>query len=272
MFDFFKNKYNRDTTGQNLDVKEIREAILKLIKERLQELDGGEGRQIGELSLFVNPPQEELFKYEAAVYTSNPDQFKEEVQRIADNFAIDLPEEWLMQVLVTTAPPAGAVPAKNVHAALLIKNKAVIQAAIANTAGLGLITVLYGKADDENYRLEPGSKRLNIGRERNVQSADGGIRINTIAFAGDAHESNKYISRQHAHIEWDKQAACFMLYADEGGVPPANKTKIRSAQDETLHKLNSIQVGYRLKDGDQVILGESAVLEFKLLNEITELN
>ena len=48
-------------------------------------------------------------------------------------------------------------------------------------------------------------------------------RINTIAFPGGEHDANKYISRQHAHIEWSDEGGCFLLYADEGGVPPESE-------------------------------------------------
>ena len=53
-----------------------------------------------------------------------------------------------------------------------------------------------------------------------------------------------------------------MLYADEGGVPPGNKVKVRSGTSETLNKLISTQIGHRLDEGDQVILGEGAVIVF----------
>ena len=58
-----------------------------------------------------------------------------------------------------------------------------------------------------------------------------------------------------------------MIFADEGGVPPQNKIKIKSLNNDTPFKLNSIQIGHVLKDGDQIILGESALIEFKSLSE-----
>ena len=53
-----------------------------------------------------------------------------------------------------------------------------------------------------------------------------------------------------------------MLYADEGGVPPGNKIKVKTLKDDNLVKLHSTEIGHCLIDGDQVILGDSAVLEF----------
>ena len=256
MFDFFK----KDNQNNKLDVKELREIIIQFIKEQLQQLDGGEGGNIIALQLYVNPQQEERFLYDAALYIASPEKFQDEVQRIADNFAIDLPAGWKLEVNYVPEIPAGVIISKEAKAGLSIKIASAVT--VVETSASGLIRVLNGTAEQEEYMLEPGTKRINIGREKNVQIADGSFRLNAIAFPADAHESNKFISRQHAHIEWDEKSAAFLVYADEGGVPPANKTKIRSSKDNSIHKLNSSQVGYLLKSGDQVILGESAVLEF----------
>lgn len=269
MFDFFKNAASKGGSSTNPDVKEIRDAILRLLKERIQELDGGEGKYIDTLQLYVYPTAEERYKYEAALYTADPRQFKDEVQRIADNFDLDLPADWKLDVLFVEERPEGAKVAPEINAALLLINKSLLVQEQEVVASAAQITILHGSAEKEHYILQPGTSRINIGRESQIQSADGSIRLNAIAFAADAHESNKYISRQHAHIEWDKKSATFMLYADEGGVPPGNKTKIRIATDESIHKLNSTQVGYLLKAGDQVILGESAVIDFQWISNIT---
>jgi len=58
-----------------------------------------------------------------------------------------------------------------------------------------------------------------------------------------------------------------MIFADEGGVPPRNKTKIHIASDGKMIKLNSTQIGHPMSEGDQVILGESAVLLFTIKAE-----
>jgi hypothetical protein len=52
------------------------------------------------------------------------------------------------------------------------------------------------------------------------------------------------------------------LFADEGGIPPHNKMKVRT-QGGIPVKLQTTQIGHRLQEGDQIILGESALLEFK---------
>ena len=95
-----------------------------------------------------------------------------------------------------------------------------------------------------------------------MRTPDGFFRENVIAFpATSSNESNKFVSRQHAHIEWDNDSGSFLLFADEGGIPPRNKVKLRSENGE-LEKLQTMEIGHQLREGDQIILGDSAVLEF----------
>lgn len=257
MFDFFK----KNKGDAPLDAKGLRGEILQFIKEELQQLDGGEGKYLKALELFVRVRAEELFNYETALFSAEPEKFQEEVQRIADNFALDLPQGWKLAVHYVTEFPEGVILREQLKVGLVLKSSGspVISGQTSLTASLKVIA---GRAEKEVYVIEAGTGRINIGRESSVQGSDGSFRLNTIAFPAEAQESNKYISRQHAHLEWDEQQTCFKLYADEGGVPPGNKTKIRTAKDETTHKLNSTQVGYILKTGDQIILADVAVLEF----------
>jgi hypothetical protein len=124
------------------------------------------------------------------------------------------------------------------------------------------IKVLNGEAEQDVYTLHSSGKKINIGRERVVQVAEGYLRQNQIAFPDSSNnKSNKSISRQHAHIEWSEELAAFFLYADEGGIPPANKIKVKPENGPEI-RLIATQVGHHLKEGDQIILGESALLEF----------
>jgi len=260
IFDFFK----KNTDSSRLDAKGLREAVLQFIKEELQQLDGGEGSLLSGLTVFVYPAEEVRFIYEAALYRGHPEKIREEIQRIADNFALNLPEGWKLAVEYVDELPEGCIRRDNLRTGLKLQIASVVAAAIPVTRNATL-RILKGAAEQEEYMLKPGLKRLNIGRGDQVQAGDGSFRTNHVYFPDDpAFEANKYISRQHAHIEWDEQTLSYKLYADEGGVPPGNKTKVKSASDESVNKLNSIQVGYTLHDADQIILGDVAILEFSL--------
>jgi len=253
--DLFKQKQEKAT-----DVKLIRDGLLQGIKEQLSKAEGGEGSNIRGVHLFLNPVADERYLYEAAVYFTEEDKFKEdEVQRLADNFALDLPVDWAMELTFIDALPPEAATIEGLDAGLFIRTK---KQAIAKTA-TAFIKVLNGEAEKEVYQIESAQKRINIGRDKKVQSDDGFFRVNNIAFPAESeHESNKFISRQHAHIEFDDDSGQFLLFADEGGIPPRNKIKVRSVNDAAPVKLYSTRIAHGLSEGDQIMLGESALLEF----------
>jgi hypothetical protein len=249
----------KEKTGEK-DVKMVRETLLQFIKQQLGKLEGGEGAHIKGLHLFIAAAPEERHIYESAVYFEEPGRFRnEEVQRVADDYAIDLPAGWEMETSFADAIPAEAIKISGLEAGLFIRTQ---KSGIGKPA-TAYLRVLNGEAEKEFYTIHSTDGKITLGREKRVQAGDGFFRINTIAFPAESQqEANKYISRQHAHIEYDKDAGQFYLYADEGGIPPRNKIKVRSVSDDTPVKLYSTQIGHALKEGDQVMLGESAILEF----------
>lgn len=244
---------------QPADVKTVRHALVQFIKEQLRKAEGGEGGNIRSLHLFMNPAKDEKHVYEAAIYLNEEDRFKNEVQKIADDFAIELPEAWDLHITFDEALPAEAIKINGLDAALFISTtKKPVNTKFPDAC----ITVLNGEAEQEEYIINPGRKKIYIGRDKKVRTSDGFFRENTIAFKPDSpHESNKYVSRQHAHIEWNSEDGNFYLFADEGGIPPSNKIKIKLAEGSIV-KLQNTKVGHRLQEGEQIILGESALLQF----------
>lgn len=254
MFDFFKN--NEDAN----DVKSLRQSLLLFIKDQLKKWEGGEGVNIKGMQLFAAPTAEEKHLYEAALSVDETDKFKsEDVQRIADDYAIDLPAEWTMEVLFVQALPAEAVKAKDLPVALHVSTK---KAPVLTALTTAYLRVMNGEAEKEIYELSDKGGKVFIGREKRVQTPEGFMRENTVAFpSGSSNKANKFVSRQHAHVEWNRDAGAFFLYADEGGVPPRNKIKVQTA-DGAIIRLQSTQVGHHLEEGDQIMLGEGALLRF----------
>ncbi|MDB5193283.1 MAG: hypothetical protein JWQ96_2846 [Segetibacter sp.] len=252
MFSFFKE----EKPG---DVKGIRNALLQFIKEQLQKAEGGEGSNIRGIAIYITCQEEDRHAYEAAVFADEPDRFKvEEVQRIADDFAIALPATWSLEILFAE-PPKDALKVPNADASIAIASG---KKPLIYKEATGYLRVLNGEAEKEVYTLQSVKGKVNIGRERKVQTIDGFYRENQIAFPDkSSNESNRSISRQHAHIEWDPECAAFCLFADEGGIPPMNKMKVRKADGEII-KVHAVEIGHQLQEGDQIMLGESAVLEF----------
>jgi len=255
MFDLFKKNENKGPQ----DVKSLRDALLRFIKAELQKAEGGEGSHIKGINLFITASGNEKHIYEAAIYAAEQDKFKQEIQKIADDYALELPANWALEISFDEPVPDEALKSKELDAALFIRTK---DHTLLKT-GSAYITVLNGEAELTSYQITSDDGKINIGRERKAQVSGGFFRTNHIAFPGDsANPGNKFISRQHAHIEWDNEKGCFMLYADEGGVPPGNKIKVKTLNDDNLIKLHSTEIGHNLTEGDQIILGDSAVLEF----------
>ena len=259
MLDFLKQ-----TEEKAQDIKTLRHGLLVFIKEQLQKAEGGEGNSIKGLQLFLTPADEEKHLFESAVYYHEPNRFKEEeVQKIADDYAIELPKQWQMEFFFTDNIPAHAIKSKNLPIGLSIITR---KHQTANKITTAVIKVLNGEAESEQYNIASTAGKVYIGRGKNVQTANGFYRVNTIAFLENKNEGNRFVSRQHAHIEWNEKENCFLLFADDGGVPPKNKIKIQTGNG-SLIKLQTTQIGHCLQHGDQIILGESALLEFNFQPE-----
>jgi hypothetical protein len=241
------------------DIKALRSEIIDFIKVQLKKAESGEGGNIKGLQLYITCDPQDKFLYEGALYIEDQNKFKEEVQKVADDFAIALPENWLLQIVSDEPTPPEAIQSSDVGIALFISTK---QKPSVHKEAVAYIKVLNGEAEETVYTIHSSNKKINIGREKKVQLADGYLRQNQIAFPDISNnKSNKSISRQHAHIEWNDESAAFFLFADEGGIPPSNKVKVKPEQGQEI-KLITTEIGHQLKEGDQVMLGESALLEF----------
>lgn len=258
------NLFNKSNQEPPQDVKAIRELLLTGIKQELQKLEGGEGKHIKGLALLIACLPAAQYMYESAVFAEDELRFKNEIQRIADDFAIDLPQNWTMQTNFIEELPADAIKLNGINAALYIRTP---EHVVVTRSNIAFIRPLNGESEKPVYKINATDGKINIGREHKVQANDGFFRINHIAFPdASSNEANKFISRQHAHIEWDADTGSFLLFADEGGIPPRNKVKIRSVADHNPVKLNVTELGHVLQEGDQIILGELAVLEFSYID------
>ncbi|MBA2746438.1 MAG: FHA domain-containing protein [Flavisolibacter sp.] len=245
------------------DVKRVRDEILLFIKEKLRKAEGGEGKHFRGLQLYVCCSLEEKPVYEAALHFNEHNKFKEEeIQRIADDYAVELPADWNFEIIFVDALPPEASRIQGVDAGLFIVTK---KSTVQKSAS-AYLKVRVGEAEKQIYKITSTSGRICIGREKQTQTANGFYRQNDVAFVG-ASPNNKFISRQHAHIEFDNDSGNFMIYADEGGVPPGNKIKVRSVNEPGPVKLYTTNIGHPLKEGDQILLGETALLEFSYSEE-----
>jgi hypothetical protein len=125
------------------------------------------------------------------------------------------------------------------------------------------LVVIAGNANEAEITLSKA--RINIGRTVDVYRAEGLIRRNDLAFTEDS-EINRTVSREHAHIIYDKTAGEYRLFNDrwyqrEEAGPPAPATWIvRDGLSQAVHRTAR---GAKLEPGDEIHFGK-AIVRFQL--------
>ncbi|HTQ57879.1 MAG TPA: FHA domain-containing protein [Bryobacteraceae bacterium] len=121
------------------------------------------------------------------------------------------------------------------------------------------LVVIEGKANEAEITLSKA--RTNIGRTVDVYRAEGLFRRNDLAFTEDT-EINRTVSREHAHIRYDKAAGEYRLFndrwyaRDEAGSPAPATWIVR---DGLSHEVHRTARGTRLEPGDEIHFGKAVV-------------
>ncbi len=119
------------------------------------------------------------------------------------------------------------------------------------------LTVIKGTANDKEILLSKA--RTNIGRTVDVYRADGPSRRNDLAFT-EENEISRSVSREHAHILFDKQTGEYRLYNDRrpkpGGKDGCGLWIIRDGLSLEVHHNTR---GTSLQPGDEIHLGRAVV-------------
>ncbi len=123
------------------------------------------------------------------------------------------------------------------------------------------LTVMKGTANEKDVQLSKA--RTNIGRTVDVYRADGPSRRNDLAFSED-DEISRSVSREHAHILFDKQTGEHRLYNDRKPKPGAKEPVcglwiLRDGLSLDVHHNTR---GTSLMPGDEIHLGR-AVVKFR---------
>src|SRR5262249_42429274 len=119
------------------------------------------------------------------------------------------------------------------------------------------LVVREGTANAPELRLEKA--RTNIGRSVDVFRAEGLFRRNDLAFAEDT-EINRSVSREHAHILYDKTAREYRLYNDRWyplGSHDCGIWIVRNGMSQEVHRSSR---GTRLESGDEIHFGRATVM------------
>lgn len=121
------------------------------------------------------------------------------------------------------------------------------------------LVVREGSANAPEIRLEKA--RTNIGRVVDVYRAEGLSRRNDLTFAGDT-EINRSVSREHAHIVFDKAAGEYRLFNDRW-YPRGTRAGecgtwvVRDGMSLEVHRDAR---GAKLEPGDEIHFGRAVVM------------
>lgn len=133
------------------------------------------------------------------------------------------------------------------------------QNGVAPENATATLVVVNGTANAPEFPI--AKTRINIGRTAEVFHADGPSRRNDIAFAEDS-AINRTVSRQHAHILYDRKAGEYRLFNDRTYKGPSGSGIwiVRDGLSQPVHRGNR---GTLLEAGDEIHMGD-AVMRFEL--------
>jgi len=122
------------------------------------------------------------------------------------------------------------------------------------------LVVREGKANAEVLPL--AKARTNIGRVVDVYRDAGLFRRNDLAFAED-HEVNRTVSREHAHILFDRATGEYRLFNDRWyprGGPRSSECGIWVVRDGMSQEVHRTSRGTKLESGDEIHFGRAVVV------------
>jgi pSer/pThr/pTyr-binding forkhead associated (FHA) protein len=114
------------------------------------------------------------------------------------------------------------------------------------------LTIVRGSTAQPSYVF--ALARIDLGRGREVRdNRNDVVRTNHVAFGEGADEVNTSVSRRHAHITCDSASADYRIF-DDGS---AQGTHV--LRNGTTIVVRSGSRGIRLRDGDEIALGEARI-------------
>jgi hypothetical protein len=123
---------------------------------------------------------------------------------------------------------------------------------------IGRLIVREGDANTAEIRLDKA--RTNIGRVVDVYRAEGLFRRNDLAFEADT-EVNRSVSREHAHIQYDRAAGEYRLFNDRwyerGPHGDCATWIVRDGMSQEVHRTSR---GTKLESGDEIRFGKAVVM------------
>jgi hypothetical protein len=246
----FESPFTHGQSDEPPEVAEIRLAILDQVREKSYRLGGRKVFPFNLIHIHVRGIEDSR----AASFTGKffRAYFEQEIRGHLDRNECRYPEDLRVDVHVGRELPAPGEQWVWVEAASQDRPAA----AQRRTAKL---IVLEGQANAAEIALLKA--RTNIGRTVDVYRSEGPVRRNDLAFTGDT-EINRSVSREHAHILYDRAAGEYRLFndrwykRDSGGAPACGIWIVRDGLSQEVHRTAR---GTKLESGDEIHFGKVVV-------------
>jgi hypothetical protein len=242
------------TIGDSPEVAEIRIAVLDEVRKRVQRAGGKALFPYNVVRISIHANDTESAVFERAFFRQF---FEEEVRKALTREACRFPEDlrveihvggeiiddqWLKIETLAEDAPEPEPPAARRTAKLIVVS------GVANKTEIPLLKT-----------------RVNIGRLVDVFKSEGLSRRNDLTFVED-NAINRTVSREHAHILYDKNTGEYRLFNDRW-YQRGNKSEsncglwiVRDGMGQEVHRDTR---GTKLLPGDEIHLGK-AVLKFQI--------
>jgi len=238
---------SRPNPDEPPELAEVRLAILDQVREKSYRSGGRKVFPYDLLRVSMRGVEESRCAVYAGAFFRK--YLEEEVRHALAAAGCRFPESLRVAVEVTSGLPKPDEPWLTVEAAA-------VEPAADAARGARLI-VHEGVANRPEIQLD--KPRINIGRSVDVFRAEGLLRRNDLAFTEDT-EVNRSVSREHAHIVFDKATGEYRLFNDRWYPLGSHDCGIWIVRDGLSQEVHRDSRGTRLQPGDEIHFGRAVVV------------
>jgi hypothetical protein len=244
--------------GDSPEVAEIRIAVLDEVKKKIQRAGGKALFPYNLVRIRIHAGSGDATVFERDFFRKF---FDEEVRKSLSKDACRFPDDLHVEIRVTDSETGDD------DGWLLIETIAQdpipTPAEPAKSHRIAKLTVASGTANKSEILLQKA--RTNIGRLVDVYKSEGLSRRNDLTFTED-NPINRTVSREHAHIRYDKKTGEYRLFNDrwyKRGDKAENNCGLWIIRDGMGQEVHRDTRGTKLLAGDEIHLGK-VVLKFQM--------
>ena len=243
------------TIGDSPEVAEIRIAVLDEVKKKIQRAGGKALFPYNVVRISIRADATEASVFERDFFRKF---FEEEVRKSLTKENCRFPEDLRVEIHADSETAGNWLKIETVAEDLPIESEEPARARRA-----ARLMVIAGAANKPEILLQ--KTRTNIGRLVDVYKAEGLSRRNDLAFA-EENPLNRTVSREHAHILYDKKTGEYRLFNDrwyKRGAKAESNCGLWIVRDGMGQEVHRDTRGTRLLAGDEIHLGK-VVLKFQI--------